>query len=302
MPTKPASENVFDTVRMAEAAAPGTPPTGESVLYTKADGLVYWKDDGGTEHAAGGGTPSEITDIPTAETDTDLRLAPDGVGGVEWAADAAGLYSPWDIPAAPNAADHEGDDASAFTGATDRASVSHAQGSRLLVVTKSSATGDRLAGTDWAETMGTNGDNLTIGIRDALLFQDYAAAGLYICDSTFTAAMSLALVHDGARFYPQRKTWTNTGTGAGTSANYTNPGIDSFGAGAPIYLRIQRDTGTTDYSVWISLGGRLWYRLASGLNPGFTVARAGIAAYSATSTIDVGCAAGFLRKNWTWGN
>ncbi len=36
----------------------------------------------------GVGAPSEITDIPTAETDTTLRLAPDGAGGVEWAASA----------------------------------------------------------------------------------------------------------------------------------------------------------------------------------------------------------------------
>ena len=35
-------------------------------------------------------TVSEITDIPTAETDTDLRLAPDGAGGVEWGAGGAG--------------------------------------------------------------------------------------------------------------------------------------------------------------------------------------------------------------------
>lgn len=38
---------------------------------------------------------SEITDIPTAETDTDLVLAPDGGGGVEWVAATGGL-SDWD--------------------------------------------------------------------------------------------------------------------------------------------------------------------------------------------------------------
>ena len=69
-----------------------------------------------------------------------------------------------------------------------------------------------------------------------------------------------------------------------------------------IFLRIQRDSSATDYSVWISWGGKRWFRLASGLNPGFTVARAGIAAYSATNTVDVATDAGFLRKNWAWGN
>lgn len=302
MSTIPASDNVFDHVQIAEAAAPSTPATGRAIVYVKSDGLLYWKDDGGTEHAAGGSV-ADILDLTTAETDASLVLAPDGAGGVEFRAETGGtsVYSPWDVPSAPNAFDREGSDASAFTGATDRASVSHAQAFDLLSVTKSSATGDRLAGTDWAETMGTNGDHLTIGIRDGLLFQDYQSVGLYICDSTFTAALSLALIHDGQAGYPQRKTWTNTGTGGGSSANYTNPGMDRTTT-LPIFLRIQRDSSATDYSVWVSWSGMRWFRLASGLNPGFTVARAGIAAYSATNTVDVAADVGFLRKNWTWGN
>jgi hypothetical protein len=39
---------------------------------------------GGSSSAAETTTINEITDIPTAETDTSLRLAPDGTGGVEW--------------------------------------------------------------------------------------------------------------------------------------------------------------------------------------------------------------------------
>lgn len=37
-----------------------------------------------------GASVSEIADIPTAETDTDLVLHPDGAGGVEWGTDATG--------------------------------------------------------------------------------------------------------------------------------------------------------------------------------------------------------------------
>lgn len=37
-----------------------------------------------------GGSVSEITDLPTAETDTSLVLHPDGAGGVEWDTDATG--------------------------------------------------------------------------------------------------------------------------------------------------------------------------------------------------------------------
>lgn len=33
-----------------EAAAPGTPSAGKVTLYAKSDGLLYWKDDAGTEY------------------------------------------------------------------------------------------------------------------------------------------------------------------------------------------------------------------------------------------------------------
>ena len=55
MGTIDASENVFDHIRIAEGAAPSTPPSGQVIVYPKSDGLLYWKDDGGTEHAVGEG-------------------------------------------------------------------------------------------------------------------------------------------------------------------------------------------------------------------------------------------------------
>lgn len=44
--------------RLAEIAAPGTPASGWGILYVKTDGLIYFKNDGGTEYdltASGGG-------------------------------------------------------------------------------------------------------------------------------------------------------------------------------------------------------------------------------------------------------
>lgn len=38
-----------DTRYFAEAAAPGTPSTGQAVIYVKTDGKLYLKDDAGTE-------------------------------------------------------------------------------------------------------------------------------------------------------------------------------------------------------------------------------------------------------------
>ena len=66
MATIPASENVFPLVRLAEGAAPSTPPTGEAHLYVKGDGLLYWKDDAGTEYAAGGDVAAHLADAADA--------------------------------------------------------------------------------------------------------------------------------------------------------------------------------------------------------------------------------------------
>lgn len=37
-------------ITIAESAAPSTPATGYAAIYVKSDGLLYWKDDAGTEY------------------------------------------------------------------------------------------------------------------------------------------------------------------------------------------------------------------------------------------------------------
>lgn len=49
-----ASENVFPKVQFAEGTAPATPDAGQVVMYAKADGKLYSKDDAGTETGLGG--------------------------------------------------------------------------------------------------------------------------------------------------------------------------------------------------------------------------------------------------------
>lgn len=49
-------------ITLSEAAAPASPATGKVTLYAKADGLLYSKDDAGTETALGGGSGSVATD------------------------------------------------------------------------------------------------------------------------------------------------------------------------------------------------------------------------------------------------
>lgn len=49
-----ASDNVFPKLILAEGSAPAAPSSGQVKLYAKADGLLYSKDDAGTESAVSG--------------------------------------------------------------------------------------------------------------------------------------------------------------------------------------------------------------------------------------------------------
>jgi hypothetical protein len=48
----------YKQLRLSEIAAPGTPASGEAVIYVKSDGKVYLKNDAGTEYDLTTGTPS----------------------------------------------------------------------------------------------------------------------------------------------------------------------------------------------------------------------------------------------------
>ena len=56
--TTAGSDNEFPKILLVEGAAPAAPATGRVKLYAKADGLLYWKDDAGTEYAVGQGDVS----------------------------------------------------------------------------------------------------------------------------------------------------------------------------------------------------------------------------------------------------
>jgi hypothetical protein len=66
-------------IKIKEQAAPSTPASTFGYLYLKTDGILYWKDDGGVEHSAGGSSghyaplASFYTDVSnSSSTETDL--------------------------------------------------------------------------------------------------------------------------------------------------------------------------------------------------------------------------------------
>jgi hypothetical protein len=143
MGTIPASENVFPVVRMLEGAAAATPPTGEAHLYVKSDGLLYWKDDAGTEYAVNtdttGGLAAHLADTADAHDASAVSIV-----------DAGTLYTATDVEAA-------------------LAEVMTAVGAGGIPVTTIDAKGDLVAG-----TANDTADNLTVGANGSALI---AASG-----------------------------------------------------------------------------------------------------------------------------
>ena len=80
-----ASDNVWPKLILSEGAAPAAPAAGQVKLYAKADGLLYWKDDAGTEYPMGGA--AEWADVE-ADHDAHDHTGVPGVGAGGGAAHA----------------------------------------------------------------------------------------------------------------------------------------------------------------------------------------------------------------------
>lgn len=93
MPIERASDNPFPSILMVEGdpeALATDAAAGQRRLAVGTDHLLYLVDDAGVKTAVGSAGVADILDIPTAETDDTLVLAPDGAGGVEFRAETGG--------------------------------------------------------------------------------------------------------------------------------------------------------------------------------------------------------------------
>lgn len=71
-----ASDNNFPIVKFVEVAAPGTPVAGHVIVYAKADGRMYGKDDAGTEFPM---SPGAAT-VSSVNGDTGAVIVPLPIG------------------------------------------------------------------------------------------------------------------------------------------------------------------------------------------------------------------------------
>lgn len=88
MAVKKVDTNRFPKLLLQLDGDDGTPAADTVAVYAAADGTIHTVQDDGTDAEIGGGAVADILDLPTAETDDALVLAPDGAGGVEWRAEA----------------------------------------------------------------------------------------------------------------------------------------------------------------------------------------------------------------------
>ena len=80
MATRPASENPYPEVLLNEVAAPAAAPSGKVRLYAKSDGLLYAKDDAGTESPLGGDISSHTGDTTDAHDASAISAVTTGYG------------------------------------------------------------------------------------------------------------------------------------------------------------------------------------------------------------------------------
>lgn len=281
-----------------------------NINHRGADGAVFNADDLEYDNGASGltatdvqaaidevvstGGVTEILDIPTAETDDTLVLAPDGVGGVEFRAET-GASLPWitdnvqpdAYPGSPTAFDDEFADGSIdakWTITNDPGLDEIAFPGFLTGLFSELGTDnfDNLVRIHQTPPTGTALMQFAAKVcitatGSAAEFGEFATVGVYLGNSTNDelVAASVQLSNDTAgttllRLRGEQYT-------AGTSAAFTTDQVQVMGsAGQYIYLMLYKQgsaayTSANTYVAWVSMNGLLWQEVGT-MSKTFTTA------------------------------
>jgi hypothetical protein len=237
MATRPASENPFPEVLLSEVAAPAAAPTGKVRLYAKSDGLLYWKDDAGTEYpvdtGGGGGAPTTadyLVGTPQGGLSAEIVVGttPGGELGGTWASptvDAthsgsshAGVISTHEAAADPHTGYVKESDSN-WTDLTDGGATTlhnHGQGPTIVVA----ATGASAAVKAGAQYVcdGTADD---VQINAALADLGATGGTVQLSAGTFTLAATVTIPDNCVLVGMGRAATTITGSGAFTGTLIT---------------------------------------------------------------------------------
>ena len=299
----PASDNVFDTLRMAEAAAPSTPPSAQTVIYTKSDGRIYWKDDAGTEYSVA--SLGDITGIASLDDVPDVNAPSPADGDVltwdstpgEWIAAAAtgGGGGSSDDPIAdvfgtPTTA-YEFD--AALSGWSNLGSATAQDADTTIpdhyYVKKAASSSTALTGIYRASP--SMPFTVITKISDIAPHADnYCRAGsLFVGETTPGKTTGPELVHN-SEWYLTHSEYTNPTTfGAQVGTDHT---LKAFAV--PLYLGIVANS-STNIDTYYSFGGRIWRQRTAARNPSFTVGSFGVFVDPESATFGMAAAFDFIR-------
>ena len=283
MTTKLGSANPFPELLINEVAAPAAAPSGKVRLYAKSDGILYWKDDAGTESPAGGDISAHtgdttdahdasaisIVDTGTYFTGTDVEAALQELG----AGAGGGGGSDLTIPAGGTLYDGTSTTGWTAIGGIDTFDADTTVPEHFYLLEASSG-GNNIYGATHA-VGGSFPRTYTARVDDILQVANYQGCGMVLGDGT--KLVSWGTIYDGADIFFQRYLW-NSVSSAGTNANYLNGGGLKQAYKRPVYLRIIVNS-TTDLDLQWSSGGYLWHELATALNPSMTIDRFGLFVY-----------------------
>lgn len=297
MGTIPASDNVFETLRMSEAAAPATPPSAQTVIYTKADGRIYWKDDAGTEYSVASlADLSGITDLDSL-TDVTITSPADGEvltfdsGSGEWVnAAATGGGGTADDPIADvfGAADTAFEfDTTSTTGLTALSPTADVMDLDTTVpghlYIKDNASGTARCG--YYAAAPSLPFTAICKVSDANVRADYHQVGLFAGQST-PGTMKYVMLSRGARYIE-----TETGTPTGFTGGITAGVLSDLQT--PMYFGLVVNS-SSDWDFLYSYGGRIWAYHTEAHNAGLTPGSVGVF-IAANNTNGFGAAFDFLR-------
>ena len=247
----------------------GTPLSGAVTTLDFAGAGVTATETGGvvTVTVPGAGA-ADILDLPTAEMDDTLVLAPDGAGGVEFRAETgggAGVWPPDVPPGTPNAEDDEFDGVSLDAKWTHTGAGTLTFGTSRMTIQHAASSTDEKVHQPYTPGAGV-AFMITAKFTGFTLIQNIDYLGLEVYDSGGTAIAACDL----------RSTGSNQ-----LSFNRDNPGGGStIGIppifGSTVYLRIARDASNV-YTFSLSPDGVAYSTCGMGTGTSSTtVARVGI--------------------------
>jgi len=247
-----ASDNIFPRLLVSEGGSTATPAADTVTVYAKADGLLYSKDDAGSETALGAGAATP-----------DLVQVSSGMGSVV-VPGFAGIADV--VPGSPSAYDDEFDAYAGWTqlGSLDTVDVT-TQPSHLRIKDDMAAVG--VVGV--YKAIPSMPFTVTAKISDLTLATNNQFAGIILTETSPGKVNSFGPVVNASTHTYSMYRWTNLTTYS------TVVQANILGWDRHRYLRVVV-ASSTDVSFYVSVNGMVWKTIFAATDSLITIANVGL--------------------------